>query len=177
MDNSIKEHIDFPAIVENAGVDLKPSGSRYIGLCPFHADTSPSFFVFPDGHFKCFSCGEYGDAVDFIRKFHRCGFKEALAILGIRQEKLTPERREEIKQLKRKRGLLKAFRRWEREAVDHATLLCWRCRTLLGKIRDPETLEQYGDLYHLLQLSEYHFSILTDGTNEDRFELFRSRQI
>lgn len=50
-------------------VDLKLRGSRYLGLCPFHEDRNPSFSVFPDsGRYKCFSCGESGDVIDFVAR-------------------------------------------------------------------------------------------------------------
>jgi len=180
MDSNLqaqKQAVSLVAVVESAGVELRHQGNRHVGPCPFHAEDIPSFYVFDDGHFKCFGCGEHGDVIDFVQKLHSCDFKEALIILGIKQEKLTSQKRKEIKQLKRKRGLVKAFKRWERQAIDDVALLCRCCRTLLGKIRNIETLERYGSLYHLLQQSEYHFSILIEGNNEDRFELFRSRQI
>ena len=50
-------------------VSLRRSGASYKGLCPFHDDTTPSFYVSPArGICKCFSCGEGGNAVHFIMK-------------------------------------------------------------------------------------------------------------
>lgn len=45
-------------------VQLRPSGGRHVGLCPFHAEKSPSFFVYDD-HYKCYGCGVHGNAIDF----------------------------------------------------------------------------------------------------------------
>lgn len=51
------------------GLDLKKQGQNYVTTCPFHADRIPSFTVFPGSNtFRCFGCGEYGDAVDLVAK-------------------------------------------------------------------------------------------------------------
>src|SRR5437867_8566463 len=58
-------------VVERAGVRLRRSGShRWQGLCPFHADRNPSFFVDVNSErFVCFGCKVRGDVIDFVR-FH-----------------------------------------------------------------------------------------------------------
>mgnify|MGYP006284655431 FL=1 len=58
---------------------LKKQGTNYISTCPFHNEKSPSFFVSPaKGIFKCFGCGEGGTAIDFIMKFEKISYPEAL---------------------------------------------------------------------------------------------------
>ena len=48
-------------------VTLRKRGINYVGLCPFHSDKSPSFYVSPSKNIcKCFACGEGGTAVHFI---------------------------------------------------------------------------------------------------------------
>ena len=48
-------------------VTLRKRGTSYTGLCPFHDDKTPSFSVSPSkGVYKCFACGEAGNAVNFI---------------------------------------------------------------------------------------------------------------
>src|SRR5229473_4871755 len=56
-------------VVERAGVRLRRSGShRWQGLCPFHADRNPSFFVDVERQrFVCFGCKARGDVIDFVR--------------------------------------------------------------------------------------------------------------
>ena len=55
--------------VINNYVELKKSGKNYFGLCPFHDDTNPSMSVSEDKKiFKCFSCGETGNAITFVQK-------------------------------------------------------------------------------------------------------------
>ncbi|MDR3250599.1 MAG: DNA primase [Tannerella sp.] len=64
-------------------VTLKKRGVNYVGLCPFHADSSPSFYVSPSKNIcKCFSCGEGGTAVQFIMKHEQIAYPEALRYLA-----------------------------------------------------------------------------------------------
>ncbi len=62
-------------------VVLKRVGKDYKGLCPFHKEKTPSFYVNPDkGIFKCFGCGEGGDVFTFVQKAKGYDFLE-----GVRQ--------------------------------------------------------------------------------------------
>ncbi len=64
-------------------VSLKRSGSRYVGLCPFHEERTPSFYVTPSkGIYKCFGCGKGGDAVAFLMKYNRMEYPDALRHLA-----------------------------------------------------------------------------------------------
>ena len=50
-------------------VQLKRKGRLYGGLCPFHSEKTPSFYVYPDTQsFYCFGCGAGGDAISFGRR-------------------------------------------------------------------------------------------------------------
>jgi DNA primase len=52
---------------------LREEGGEFVGLCPFHQEQTPTLKVYTDGAgktwFKCFGCGEHGDAVAFIMAF------------------------------------------------------------------------------------------------------------
>ena len=64
-------------------VTLRKRGVNYVGLCPFHADKTPSFYVSPSKNIcKCFSCGEGGAPVYFIMKHEQLGYNEALKYLA-----------------------------------------------------------------------------------------------
>ena len=64
-------------------VTLKRAGSSLKGLCPFHDEKTPSFTVSPDkGFYKCYGCGAYGNAIDFIREYENREFVEAIEILA-----------------------------------------------------------------------------------------------
>ncbi|MBV8149547.1 MAG: DNA primase [Candidatus Eremiobacteraeota bacterium] len=64
-------------------VPLRKRGNDLVGLCPFHAEKTPSFHVHPDrGFFKCFGCGTGGDVITFVQKVESVGFGEAVRILA-----------------------------------------------------------------------------------------------
>lgn len=65
-------------------VTLRPAGVGSLkGLCPFHDERSPSFHVRPQvGHWHCFGCGEGGDVISFVQKFHHMSFPEAVQWLS-----------------------------------------------------------------------------------------------
>ncbi len=80
--DEIKKSIN---IVEFIGryVNLQKAGSSYRGLCPFHSDNDPSFYVHPQrGFFHCFGCGEKGDIITFYQKIENLSFSEAVKRLA-----------------------------------------------------------------------------------------------
>ena len=85
---SIVERVrDKLDIVEEIGavVSLKKSGKAYKGLCPFHGERTPSFYVFPDkGTWTCFGCHEHGDIFTFVEKQQGLDFRDALTLLAER---------------------------------------------------------------------------------------------
>ena len=109
--DAVKAAIDIVALVEGY-TRLRKSGSRFVGLCPFHQERTPSFGVSPErGTFKCFGCGEGGDAISFVEKQENVDFVGAIEWLadrfGVRleYEETSPEqdlarrRRERLFQL------------------------------------------------------------------------------
>ncbi len=71
-------------------VSLKQKGGRYSGCCPFHEDSSPSFYIFDD-HYYCFGCHARGDAITFVREQQGLGFIEALRFLAEKYSIEAPE--------------------------------------------------------------------------------------
>lgn len=72
------KRLDLPALASKYGVKIKGSGNKTVGICPFHNDKKHSLTFFEDNtKFKCFACGEAGDAIDFVSKLTGVGFKEA----------------------------------------------------------------------------------------------------
>ncbi|MGL5620176.1 MAG: DNA primase, partial [Tannerellaceae bacterium] len=64
-------------------VTLRKRGINMVGLCPFHSDKTPSFYVSPSKNIcKCFACGEGGTAVHFIMKHEQLSYVEALKFLA-----------------------------------------------------------------------------------------------
>jgi len=75
-----------PSIVEVVSeyTHLRRAGKEYVGLCPFHDEKTPSFFVNEDkGVFNCFGCNEHGDVFDFLMKKLGLDFKGVLDHLGV----------------------------------------------------------------------------------------------
>ncbi|SDO47099.1 DNA primase [Desulforhopalus singaporensis] len=104
----VKEHADIVQVI-GEHVELKRSGARYLGLCPFHGEKTPSFSVHP-GHqfFHCFGCGESGDVFSFVMKYQNLNFVEALKLLAEKYRIDLPENRQTTEQQEksRKRKLL-----------------------------------------------------------------------
>ena len=73
-------------------VQLKRKGRLYGGLCPFHSEKSPSFYVYPDTQsFYCFGCGAGGDAITFAKKINSIDYPEAVKLLAARAGMPEPE--------------------------------------------------------------------------------------
>ncbi|WP_099203258.1 DNA primase [Miniphocaeibacter massiliensis] len=80
--NEVKDQIDIVNLISEY-IDLKQSGSNYIGLCPFHNEKTPSFTVSSQKRiFHCFGCGEGGDAISFIMKKENLSYPEAIQFLA-----------------------------------------------------------------------------------------------
>lgn len=80
--NMIKSSLDIVEVISRH-ITLKKTGRNYLGLCPFHAEKTPSFNVNREkGLFKCFGCGEGGDALDFLMKRENRGFSDIIRDLA-----------------------------------------------------------------------------------------------
>ena len=100
---TVQQILDAADIVDVVSdfVSLKKRGSNWIGLCPFHNDRRPSFYVSrAKGICKCFACGEGGSAVNFIMKHEQLSYPEALRYLArkyhieIQEKELTDEEKQ-----------------------------------------------------------------------------------
>jgi DNA primase len=75
---AVKNTLDIVAVVSST-VTLRKAGRNYTGLCPFHKEKSPSFSVSREKNlFKCFGCGEGGDALTFLMKTRGKPFAEVI---------------------------------------------------------------------------------------------------
>jgi len=80
----IKEATDLVALIEGY-LPLKPRGKNLIALCPFHAESSPSFNVSrEDQFFHCFGCGKSGDVFTWLQERDGLTFREAMEVLADR---------------------------------------------------------------------------------------------
>ncbi|MCO6439256.1 MAG: DNA primase [Phycisphaerae bacterium] len=79
--------LDRASLIDVVGehVSLRRSGRRWVGLCPFHNEKTPSFTVNPDlGIFKCFGCGKSGDLFSFVMEREQVSFVDAMRLLADR---------------------------------------------------------------------------------------------
>lgn len=105
IDQATKQRIlDAAQIVEVVSdfVNLKKAGVNYKGLCPFHADKTPSLTVSPaKGLYKCFSCGNGGGVVKFVMEHEQMTYTEALKWLAnkyhieVHEREMTQEEKQE----------------------------------------------------------------------------------
>jgi DNA primase len=90
----VRDATDLLALVGSA-VKLRKQGSAHVGLCPFHAERSPSFQVVPNrGFYHCFGCGKHGDAFAWLMEREGMTFPEALEQLARAAGIDLPQRRE-----------------------------------------------------------------------------------
>lgn len=88
----VRNSVDIVRVIGDH-VRLKKQGLRWVGLCPFHNEKTPSFSVH-SGHqfFKCFGCGKAGDVFTFIQEVEGVSFFEALHLLAERNGIPIPKR-------------------------------------------------------------------------------------
>jgi len=111
----IQELLARADIVEIVGryVQLKKTGANFSGLCPFHAEKSPSFTVSPTKQFyHCFGCGKNGDAINFLMEHTGTSFVETVHDLAqqygmpVPEDERSPAERERATQESHKRATL-----------------------------------------------------------------------
>lgn len=114
--NRIRGAADLLAIAGNY-LQLKKCGLQYRGLCPFHQEKSPSFYLHPGKQlWHCHGCGAGGDVFSFIQQIEHCDFPKALQIVadyaGVPFEKrpLTREEGRHFAGQARYRELIEHFR-------------------------------------------------------------------
>jgi len=105
--DAVKNAAEILPIVEDY-VRLRKAGGTYKGLCPFHQERTPSFTVTPArGTFKCFGCGEGGDAISFVERMEQVDFVGAIESLAkrfgvpIEYEEISPEAERERRRKER----------------------------------------------------------------------------
>ncbi len=146
--DQIKDRLDIVDVV-SAYVPLRKSGRTYKGLCPFHAEKTPSFVVFPEtGTWHCFgACGTGGDIFTFIMRIEKVDFGEALRILAEKAGVLLEERRPQEKArqdlLDRLRGANAAAAAFFHQLLLHSPQAEFVRRYLAGRHLSQETIQSF----------------------------------
>lgn len=120
--DEVKERLDITDFVSRH-VQLQKSGRYFKGLCPFHTEKTPSFFVFPDNQrWHCFGCGAGGDIFNFVMQLEGVDFRTALEELarqaGVPLRERSPQEVQAEDEADRLRSLLA-----EAVAYYHALLM------------------------------------------------------
>ena len=142
----VKERVDLVQLIEERGVKLRRSGRTYSGLCPFHAEKTPSFSVDPERRtFHCFGCGERGDAFTWLEKQDGLSAGEALRVLaeraGVELTRRAPEEREAEKKLL---AAHETAHFYFRQALRITPAGKAAGEYLAGRGVKPETIEKFG---------------------------------
>ena len=103
----VKQAVDIVEVI-SAHTDLRRQGTRWVGLCPFHEERTPSFSVDAgEKLYHCFGCGVGGDTIKFIEEKEGLGFAEAVELLaeryGVELEREREDPQAEAKRQQRRR--------------------------------------------------------------------------
>ena len=143
--DEIKARVDLVELIGRT-VALKRVGAYYRGLCPFHTEKTPSFYVRPQTQsWHCFGCGKWGTAFDWLMEREHLDFGEALKTLAAMTGVQLPERQDpaEVDHAQRLHSILE-------RAQTFYTGLFWgtsgqRARDyMFGRGFDEETLRAFG---------------------------------
>jgi DNA primase catalytic core len=78
----LKVEVSVARLAETGGIKLEKRGKDLVGLCPFHADDTPSLTITPDKNlFHCFGCGAAGGPIDWVMKKNGVSFRHAVELL------------------------------------------------------------------------------------------------
>lgn len=142
----LKQYSDIERIVSGY-VQLKKKGRYLSGLCPFHSEKSPSFFVYPQTQsFYCFGCGAGGDVITFIRQIENLEYMEAVRFLADRCGMTVPQDSEDDGRARLKKRVLEINRETARYFYD--CLMSEQGKDayayLIRRGRDRKTIRRFG---------------------------------
>ena len=143
----LKQSCDMERIVSGY-LPLKKKGRYLVGLCPFHSEKSPSFYVYPQNQsFYCFGCGAGGDVITFIRRIENLEYMEAVKLLADRcglELPMDSDQSDERSMLKKR--VLEINR--ESARFFHSCLMSEQGRQayeyLISRGRDRKTIRHFG---------------------------------
>jgi DNA primase len=142
----VKEANDIVDVV-GSYVTLHRAGQQFKGLCPFHNDRHPSFYVDPQWqNYRCWSCGKHGDVLQFIQEQERVDFREALEMLA-RRAGITLEKKGDSPHNRGRAAMLEVLR-WAVGQFQQCLLdspLAEAARQYLGERKlTGETVRRFG---------------------------------
>ena len=142
----LKQYSDIERIISGY-VPLSRKGRNLSGLCPFHSEKTPSFFVYPQTQsFYCFGCGAGGDVITFIRRIENLEYMEAVRFLAEKFGLTVPDSQQEDERAVQRRRILEINR--EAARFFHAQLMSEQGKQaydyLTRRGRDRKTIRHFG---------------------------------
>ena len=142
----LKQYSDIERIISGY-VPLSRKGRNLSGLCPFHSEKTPSFFVYPQTQsFYCFGCGAGGDVITFIRRIENLEYLEAVRFLAEKCGLTVPDSQQEDERAVQRRRILEINR--EAARFFHAQLMSEQGKQaydyLTRRGRDRKTIRHFG---------------------------------
>jgi DNA primase len=190
--DDIRARSDIVEVVSQY-VALRRTGKSFKGLCPFHAEKTPSFTVNPElQRWRCFGCGQYGDVFDFIMRIENVTFIDAARMLaerlGLEFRPLGADSAPE--QQDRREQILQVNQRAAQFFRDMLKRYPLPQRVLQQRGVTPETQERFGIGYappdwsaftNLVRATKIPLSIAAEaglvviGDNGEYYDRFRDR--
>lgn len=174
--DEVRQRNDIVDVISSS-VNLKRSGSNYLGLCPFHNEKTASFSVSPSKQmYYCFGCGAGGNVFTFLMEYENLTFVEALEELAGRAGLELPTKQDTAADRKR-RDLRDSILEINKLAANfyYATLKSERGRDgydyLTGRGLTPETIRHFGlgfsdrtsgELYRYIKSKGYSDQVLKE---------------
>ncbi len=172
-DDVIEKVKDSSDIVDvtSAYIELKKSGSNFVGLCPFHSEKTPSFTVSESKqYFHCFGCGEGGDSITFIMKKENMDFVDAVKFLADKYNIQIEESKVDDKLLEEKERLYNI----NKEAARYFFTNLGKNKTSLEYLSrrgiDNKTIRQFGLGYALDSWDSLYDYLLGKGFKSEEIE-------
>ncbi len=142
----LKQYSDIERIISGY-VPLSRRGRNLSGLCPFHSEKTPSFFVYPQTQsFYCFGCGAGGDVITFIRRIENLEYMEAVRFLAEKCGLTVPDSQQEDERAVQRRRILEINR--ETARFFHAQLMSEQGKQaydyLTRRGRDRKIIRHFG---------------------------------
>jgi putative DNA primase/helicase len=140
--DALKASTDLPSIIAGS-LTLRRRGRLHIAPCPFHAERTPSFNVWPD-HFHCYGCGAHGDVFDWLRHQHGMTLPDAVRHLGGGNGALALNADHAAVRANRKAGADAKIEAARREAIGEAVRWWRNTVPIAGTIAERYLIETRG---------------------------------
>lgn len=157
-------------VARGAGVEVRQKGSRWWAKCPLHGEKTASLCFFPDGKWKCFGCGAYGDAADLYAALYRVPLGEALRKVKGERQVILP-RRSTANDLRRVVG------EWKAEKCQEAFVLLHGAMTIITTMGDQQPDDgAFWDAVERFALANDIFNLLETATPRQLVHMMREER-